>query len=151
MKNLLFAVVLVYLASSLSLAQFTEYPRPDEGVLTGGAGLIWIDGEPHYRISFRPEVSFANFGIGLDLNLDFDSEGKLRKENFNEFSDYLSVIRYVRYGQKRDPFYARLGALDYATLGHGSIMYLYNNSPSYDVRKVGLAFSGTSHPQPQSH
>ncbi|MDZ7765426.1 MAG: hypothetical protein U5K00_13525 [Melioribacteraceae bacterium] len=64
----------------------------------------------------------------------------MRTENFNEFSDYLSIIRYIRYGYKGDPFYARLGALDYATLGHGSIMYLYNNSLSYDTRKVGLAF-----------
>ncbi|MCJ7553131.1 MAG: hypothetical protein MUO34_04530 [Ignavibacteriaceae bacterium] len=138
MKNLLFALVLVYLASSLSLAQFTEYPRPDEGVLTGGVGLIWIDGEPHYRISFRPEVSFANFGIGLDLNLDFDSEGKLREENFNEFSDYLSLIRYARYGLKNEPVYIKLGALDYHTLGHGTIMSQYNNSPSFDSRKIGL-------------
>ncbi len=138
MKNLLLAVVLVYLASSLSFAQFTEYPRPDEGVITGGAGLIWIDGEPHYRISFRPEVSFANFGIGLDLNLDFDSEGKLREENFNEFSDYLSLIRYARYGLKNEPVYIKLGALDYHTLGHGTIMSQYNNSPSFDTRKIGL-------------
>ncbi len=138
MKNLLFALALVYLASSLSIAQFTEYPRPDEGVLTGGAGLIWIDGEPHYRISFRPEVSFANFGVGLDLNLDFDSEGKLRKENFNEFSDYLSLIRYARYGLKNEPVYIKLGALDYHTLGHGTIMSQYNNSPSFDTRKIGL-------------
>jgi hypothetical protein len=41
---------------------------------------------------------------------------------------------------KNDPFYARLGALDYATLGHGSIMYLYNNRPSFDSRKIGLEF-----------
>ena len=35
-------------------------------------------------------------------------------------------------------FLLRLGALDYYTLGHGSIMYQYNNCPSYDSRKIGL-------------
>lgn len=120
-------------------SQFNQYPRPDEGVFTGGAGLMWIDGEPHYRISLRPEVSIANFGVGLDLNLDFDKEGKLRKENFNEFSDYLSIIRYVRYGMKNEPVYIKLGALDYHTIGHGTIMNRYNNSPSFDTRKIGLA------------
>lgn len=133
--------VLVFLFSTINLiAQFNQYPRPDEGVFTGGAGLMWIDGEPHYRISLRPEVSFANFGIGLDLNLDFDKEGKLRKENFNEFSDYLSLIRYARYGLKNEPVYIKLGALDYHTIGHGTIMSQYNNSPSFDTRKIGLVF-----------
>ena len=45
--------------------------------MTGGLGINWIDGEPYYRVSFRPEVSFSQVGIGLDLNLDFDSQGKL--------------------------------------------------------------------------
>lgn len=118
--------------------QIYKEPKPDEGFLTGGAGLIWIDGQPHYRISFRPEVSFANFGVGLDLNLDFDSQGKLRKENFNEFTDYLSIIRYVRYAYKNDPVYVKLGALDYYTLGHGTIINYYNNSPTFDARRIGL-------------
>lgn len=119
-------------------AQIYKEPKQDEGFFTGGAGLIWIDGQPHYRISFRPEVSFANFGVGLDLNLDFDSQGKLRNENFNEFTDYLSIIRYVRYGYKNDPLYLKLGALDYHTIGHGTIINYYNNSPTFDARKIGL-------------
>lgn len=135
MKKLL-ALIVVF-AFPL-FAQFYDYPRPDEGYIAGGLGLNWIDGKPYYRISFRPEVSFANFGVGLDLNLDFDSEGKLRTENFNEASDYLSLIRYVRYGIKNDPVFIKLGALDYYTLGHGTIMQHYNNSPTYDARRIGL-------------
>jgi hypothetical protein len=130
---------LFFLISTITaFAQLNQYPKPQEGYLTGGLGLNWIDGELHYRFNFRPEVSFSNFGVGLDLNLDFDSKGNLRKENFNEFSDYLSVIRYVRYGMKNDPVFIKLGALDYYTLGHGSIIYQYNNSPSFDTRKTGL-------------
>jgi len=120
-------------------AQFDKL-RPGEGYFGGGLGMTWIDGEPYYSFRLFPEFAFANFGVGLDLNLEFDSNGKLRSENFNEFSDYVSIIRYVRYGLKNDPLYARLGALDYATLGHGSIMYLYKNSPSFDARKIGLEF-----------
>lgn len=131
--------VLLFIIISFPLfAQYSDYPRPDEGYINGGLRLNWIDGKPYYRISFRPEVSFANFGVGLDLNLDFDSEGNLRKENFNEFTDYLSIIRYVRYGLKNDPVFIKLGALDYYTLGHGTIMQHYNNSPTYDARRIGL-------------
>lgn len=110
----------------------------DQGLLRGGFGVTWINNQPFYAVHLTPEIAFSNIGIGLNLNFEFDSSGKLRKEDFNEFSDYLSIIRYIRYGYKNDPLYFRLGALDYATLGHGSIMYMYNNSPSFDARKVGL-------------
>lgn len=137
MKSFLLVSIIV-LFSANSFSQFSNYPRPDEGNIAGGMGINWIDGKPHYRISFRPEISFSEVGIGLDLNLDFDPEGKLRTENFNEASDYLSIIRYVRYGIKNDPVFIKVGALDYYTLGHGSIMNQYNNSPTYDNRRIGL-------------
>ena len=135
-----YTLVLILFISSVSFSQFQQYPRPGQGQFTGGAGITWIDNEPFYTISLAPELSFANFGVGLDLRLTFDSQGNIRKESFNDFSDYLSIIRYVRYGLKNDPVFIKLGALDYYTLGHGSIMYLYNNSPSFDNRKVGLVF-----------
>lgn len=137
MKKLHFLVLLICL-SSTGFSQFKGFPKDNTGNLSGGMGLNWIDGKLFYSIYFNPELSFSNFGVGLDLKFDVDSKGNLRKENFNEFSDYLSIIRYVRYGLKKDPVFVKLGALDYYTLGHGSIMYLYNNSPTYDVRKIGL-------------
>jgi hypothetical protein len=139
MKNKLLFAILIF--SSISFAQFQDqFPRPCQGYFGGGLGLNWIDGELYYTLRFMPEISLGNFGAGLDLRLDFDKNGNLRKEDFNEFSDYLSIIRYVRYGLKNDPVYVKLGALDYYTLGHGSVMYQYNNSPSLDVRKIGLVF-----------
>ncbi|MBU1100468.1 MAG: hypothetical protein KKA84_08705 [Bacteroidetes bacterium] len=137
MKKLL--LVLVLLSLQTINAQFFV-PQSEEGLLGGGMGVTWIDGAPHYAVHIFPDFSFGNWGFGLDLNLEFTAEGKLRTENFNEFSDYLNIIRYLRYGQKGDPLYARLGSLDYATLGHGSIMYMYNNSPSWDTKKAGLEF-----------
>lgn len=135
-KKLLFLFLAI---SSFLNAQF-EHLQQNEALLSGGFGLTWIDGSPHYAFRFFPEIQFSHVGIGLDLNLEFTPKGKVRSENFNEFSDYLSIIRYVRYNHKHDPLYFRIGALDYATLGHGSIMYLYNNSPTYDARKIGTEF-----------
>lgn len=128
------------LFTSILFTQYNPNLLPNQGNLGGGLGMTWIDGQPHYTFRLNPEIAFANFGVGLDLNLDFDSNGKLRTENFNEFSDYASIIRYVRYGQKNDPLYVRLGALDYASLGHGTILYMYNNRASFDSRKIGLEF-----------
>ncbi|MBX2975911.1 MAG: hypothetical protein KF721_07230 [Ignavibacteriaceae bacterium] len=134
MKKFFFTLLLVLLSINYSSAQFAPSNASN---LTGGLGLTWIDGKPFYAVRFTPEFSFSKIGVGLDLNLEFNSDG-LRKENFNETSDYLSIIRYVRYGNKREKVYVKLGALDYYTLGHGSILYAYNNSPSFDNRKIGL-------------
>jgi len=136
----IFLLFFVLLLSSNTYSQFYDYPLPGNGELRGGMGMTWIDGKLHYTFHLTPEFSFDNVGIGLDLQLNFNQEGKLRTEDFNDFSDYLSIIRYLRYGEKGDPAYIKLGALDYYTLGHGSIMYNYNNSPTYDARKAGLVF-----------
>ncbi|NOX66455.1 MAG: hypothetical protein GXO85_11895 [Chlorobi bacterium] len=133
-------LLLLFLLFSINInAQFDNVLN-NGAMLDGGLGISMIDGNPYYTFRFRPEIAIGNFGAGLDLNLEFDSNGNLRTENFLTTSDYLSIIRYLRWGQKHDPVYARVGALDYATLGYGNIMYLYNNSPSYDARTIGLVF-----------
>ncbi|MFN4111388.1 MAG: hypothetical protein ACK4G1_03880 [Ignavibacteria bacterium] len=110
----------------------------DNNQFTGGLGLSWINGEPYYLFNLSPDISFGKFGIGLDVNFRIDRNGNLRNEDFNSFSDYLSLIKYLRYGQKRDPFYVRVGGLDRAILGQGNIVYYYNNRASYDNRKIGV-------------
>jgi len=110
----------------------------DNNQFTGGLGLSWINGEPYYLFNLSPDISFGKFGIGLDVNFRIDRNGNLRNEDFNSFSDYLSLIKYVRYGQKRDPFYIRVGGLDRAILGQGNIVYYYNNRASYDNKKIGI-------------
>lgn len=138
MRFLFFLIPFIFVANH-NYGQYL-HPYNADSYMGGGLGINWINGAPHYSFRMFPEFSISKVGIGLDLRIDFTSDGRIRSENFNEFSDYLSMIRYVRYGQKHDPLYIRLGALDYATLGHGSVLYLYNNSPSLDSRKTGLAF-----------
>jgi hypothetical protein len=110
--------------------------------VAGGIGMTIIDGKPYYLFNLMPELSFGKIGIGLDVNIRIGQDGKIRHEDFEDAYDYLRMVRYVRYGVKNDPFYARIGALDYSRLGHGSIVYLYRNSASYDLRKVGIEFDG---------
>lgn len=111
-----------------------------EQLVTGGVGMTIIDGKPYYLFHLFPELSFGKIGIGLDINIRVGEDGKVRNEDFNDAYSYLRLIRYVRYGNKNDPWYARVGSIDYARLGHGSIMYMYRNSSSYDLRKVGVEF-----------
>ena len=103
-----------------------------------GFGATFINGETYYLVSIAPEVAFGQLGVGLDLNLRFNTQGKLRMGDYVKFEDYLRIIRYVRWAQKGDPFYVRVGQLDYSYLGHGSIIYDYRNSASYDMRRTGI-------------
>ncbi len=145
MKRILFFTLFILTSFSTfpqagEFDQFTQYPLDGKGNLSGGLGLNWIDGELFYTLNFRPDVSIGNYGVGLDLQLDINKHGNLRTEDFRTFGDYVRIIRYARYGMKNDPLYVKLGALDYYTLGDGSIMYNYNNSPSFDARRTGLVF-----------
>lgn len=115
--------------------------KTDPSSLTGGIGLTKIDSVWYYTFNIAPELAFGKFGVGLDLTLNISSKDqKIRKQDFDETYDYIRIIRYLRWGHKGDDVYIRLGILDYARIGHGFIMYLYNNSPSYDDRRLGTEF-----------
>jgi len=145
MKYLFIIVIAFAFFSSSAFAQkslATMTGKQDPSSIAGGLGLTWINGQEYYLVNIAPDLAFGNFGVGLDINLLVGStDHKIRKVGFDSTAyDYLRMIRYLRWGHKGDDVYARVGTLDYAQLGHGFIMYLYNNSPSYDARRLGSEF-----------
>ena len=145
-KIRLIAVTIILLGSFLATSSFAQFGlmnlnrKAQEGLLNGGVGLTTIDGESYFTINLRPEIAFGKFGVGLNVNLLYNTKtGHIRHKDWDEKYDYLRMVRYVRYGWKGDKFYTRVGALDGARLGHGFIMNYYTNQASYDARKIGLA------------
>ncbi len=131
--------VAVTATAQINQAAASLMGQKDGGSLPVGFGATFIDGETYYLVSVMPDLSFGKLGVGLDINLRINSTtGKIRPGDYDKFSDYLRIIRYVRWAQKGDPLYVRFGQLDYSLLGHGSIIYDYNNSASYDLRKSGI-------------
>jgi hypothetical protein len=106
-------------------------------------GAVTIDGKLYNQIGLRPDVSFGKFGIGLDLTLFMDEQGKIREDNWNSPDDIFEKIYYVRWAQKGDPFYLRVGAIDHYRLGYGILMNKYNNTVEYpDVIRTGMIIGG---------
>lgn len=116
--------------------------RPD--FLTSGlygGGLTFIGTNPYIQLQAQPDIPLGKFNIGLDLVILYDPYASdagsqfLAEdgESWDSPSTWLRLIRYVSYAQPYDPFYFRLGELDYTTIGHGSIMSGYSN---YDRRGV---------------
>lgn len=137
--------ILMALSVSLTLAQEAEPMDQPAGAdafgaqMMGALGVTTIDGELYYRVQLMPELTFSKIGLGLDVDLLFNNDG-IRKEDWNPKSRWVRIIRYARWGQKHDRFYVRAGALDAASLGHGSIMYHYANQINDADRKVGMEF-----------
>lgn len=130
-------------AAGLSFGQRYGYPSITGNALDGGLGMTWIDNQAYYNISFQPDVSFGKFGIGLNINLLYNvNNGKFYSQDWKNHStgktDYLRVIRYLRYGHKGETVYTRVGALDAERLGHGFILDFYNNQMVYEDRKAGM-------------
>lgn len=138
-KSLLLVLLLAGVSPVFTQMKSSLMQKQQQSVM-GGFGMTFIDGEPYYLFNIMPELAFGKIGVGLDINLRMGKNGKLRAEDFDEGYDYLRMIRYIRYGTKKEPIYVRLGVLDYSRLGHGSILYNYRNSASYDLRKFGMEF-----------
>ena len=107
--------------------------------MNAGFGAVTLDGNLYNQIALRPDFSLGKLGIGLDVVLYLDQDGNIRKDDWNEFSDFFDKIMYVRWAKQGDPFFVRAGTIENTTLGYGLIMNEYSNSIEYpDVKKLGL-------------
>lgn len=104
-----------------------------------GLGSVTIDGKIYNQIALRPEFRLGKLGIRLDIAFYMDEDGNIRENEWDEFSDYLDKVYYVRWGQQGDPFFAKAGALDDVSMGYGILLNGYSNTTEYpQVRKVGV-------------
>lgn len=105
-------------------------------------GAITIDGKNYQQIGLRPELKLWKLGIGLDLNLLLDEEGRVREQDWNEKKDYIDKIYYISFGKKGEPLYFKYGGLESTTLGYGTLIRGYTNLLEYPTyKRQGLELS----------
>ena len=147
-KIALLTLVSLFFGFSALFCQISDgglaYMGSNSNIFYGGVGLTTIDSETgsntYFNIHLRPELAFGKLGVGLNINLLFDTQsGEIRKEDWDKPEAWLQQIRYIRWGRKFDPLYIKAGTLDAARLGHGSIVNYYSNAASWDNRKFGAA------------
>jgi len=145
-------------------AGYGAFGNPSVGLFGGTAGAYMglavtnIEGEGSYAATLiNTEFSLGPVGLGLSVPLNvmiwnndqccvggYTRESKtygglIRKRDWDEPQDFARFIRFIRYGNKRDPVYAVAGQLWAASIGHGTLVSRYSNSLSLDHPKVGLA------------
>jgi len=109
----------------------------------GGVGTVFIGDKMYSQIRLMPELTLGKFGIGIDAELLIDSEGNVRKEDWDDWRDYVNKIYYIRYGRRGDNFFGRIGGFPSYSLGHGLVMKDYTNMLRYpEVRQIGLQLGG---------
>jgi hypothetical protein len=144
----------------------TSIPNPATVFSGGGAGaLLGVginnqNGDWYAQTLVNFDFSIGPVGVGLALPLSFlvvndDQVGcahappctrddktyfsALRKQDWNQPADYARFVRYLRYGQKRDPFYFLIGQEWGSSIGHGTLVNRYNNALNLNLNKVGIA------------
>ncbi|MEE2901747.1 MAG: hypothetical protein VYC39_05425 [Myxococcota bacterium] len=117
----------------------------------GGALMFGQLGEDIFAtLNLRLNFDRDNWGLGFNVPVRFrlydadpenqgDIGGLIRKEDWDELSDFFKVIRYAYIGQrdKKGPYYVRVGELSSLTLGHGTIVNRYTNGLDIDTFRMG--------------
>ncbi|MFC1480712.1 FecR domain-containing protein [Candidatus Neomarinimicrobiota bacterium] len=123
-----------------------EEPKKAPGSGKGmglGIGSVTMDEQVYYQLALRPEFKIWKFGIGLDLVAYMDANGEIRKDEWDEGSDYLDKVYYLRYATENDPLFFKIGAMPQIQYGFGGLMDNYSNMTEYpQVRKVGFELGG---------
>ncbi len=111
-------------------------------MIGGIFGAVTIDGQNYQQIGLRPELKLWKFGVGLDINVLLDEDGKVRQEDWDEKKDYIDKIYYVSFGNKGELFYFKFGGLQSTTLGYGTMINGYTNMLEYPTyKRQGLELS----------
>jgi len=141
--GLALALLVTLVSAGPARAQFTEFQLPpgqtSGGSLQFGPGFTTIDDKNYLTFNIEPELAFGKLGFGLSIPLLYDlDESRIREIDWDSSRDYARIIRYVRWGVKRDPLYVRVGELSNALLGHGFTVYYYNNNVDDNYPKRGM-------------
>lgn len=103
-------------------------------------GITKIGDETFAGLRLQPEFRIWKIGFGLDVPVQFNIDTrKLRTDEFKGGVEMLHLIRYFSLGKKKeDAIYVRMGDLYGVSLGYGTLINNYSNSPSFERRKFGV-------------
>jgi len=122
--------------------------------LNAWIGTLTIGNDLYAHWVFAPELTIGKFGMGLYFPAIFSPDvglfGFNGWYNHDEWDfqnlqdgihDALLKFYYIRWGQKGDPLFFKIGGIDDFTLGHGFIVNGYSNMVYFPIeRSMGVQF-----------
>ncbi len=136
-------------------------------IFAADIGSVTLDGQTYAKAVLQPTFALGDFRLGLYLpiiyqNNLFDPSDWYRPKGNNEWSfgtdeafagqdneillrigdilnDLALKIRFMEYGDIRDPFFFKVGNVSGLTVGHGLLMRNYANDADFPaVRRTGV-------------
>jgi hypothetical protein len=112
---------------------------------------------PIYYGVIRPEINYTREVADKELSLSFalpirleildtrpdkrfDKAGRIRKEDWDEPSDFARVISYINYGGKEEHLYLDINQFKASSIGHGTVFKRYNPNLNLNSRRVSFQF-----------
>ena len=80
-------------------------------------------------------------GIAQGGNVEFGGL-KVRREDWDEPSDFARVVRFLTFGRKEDKLYATINTMRPNTVGHGQLINRYQGDIDVDRSLTSLIFDG---------
>ncbi|MCX7039837.1 MAG: hypothetical protein NT005_12000 [Spirochaetes bacterium] len=149
-RRLALILLLSGLLAGIAFAQEGEAPAAAKPTFGLGLGIgVQTFNEPsgsvtYQSLSLSPDLAFGKFGIGLAVTLNYRFTGAANSfevrlaDWWPQAPDpvtfqtvaaiYLPKISYVRWGEKGDPLFVKLGSINDSTLGNGFIVGNYANT-----------------------
>ena len=134
---------LIHVGTRQMLSRFDHIGISSGPALIGRDVLLNVDpGFAYYGDMFAVamHVPMRLLAIGnLGDEAEF-GEMRVRREDWDEVSDFGKIIRFFSIGRKEDNFYLTLNSLRPATIGHGQILDKYQPNIDVDRSMLGLIF-----------
>ena len=125
------------------LAPPKEAGKGFTGMADGRLGFGFLGEDGFISLNIGTALQFGKLGVGVQVPLRFrvidgdpKDDGVIRKEDWDEVSDWTRVLRYVEWNDTW--LYARLGVLSGTSLGHGTIVDRYYNVIDADHYQTGV-------------
>lgn len=125
--------------------EYEAYDELEYG-LGGRLGTVTHNGVSYSQVRLFPQLNIGKFGFGLDIDLLIDSQGRVDREYWDDWQDYVNKIFFIRWGNRRDPFYFKAGCIPDYTLGHGLIFDHFSNMLQYPTVKNVGGYTGMNLP-----
>ena len=99
--------------------------------------------ERYFSAVLLPTFSRGPWAVGARIKMRVN-QGGFRKEDYNSVADFLSIARFVQYGEHPEterrslPVHGRFGEVEGTTLGYGQLINEYRNTISVDNPRIGL-------------
>ncbi len=153
-----FCLLFVWVFAFTGIVSAQEASQTDFGFDLGIGAQTFQDPDSEEPVTYQllslaPDFAFGKFGIGLDLSFhyrftggdggefEFREEDWVPSEEVGFLELYLPKFRYIRWAERGDPLYIKLGSIDDATLGNGFIMGNYANTLFLpELRIFGMNF-----------